>query len=108
MNRPTILLGVLLFFSCGILAIIAIDQSGSNYEALTDEFMINHPMQSIIPYPWETGTSVKILPFDFTVPAIPSDMLSLAASRNQFESASFVITARKDLYRNRNRCTRSL
>ena len=57
----------------------------------------DHPGQSVIPYPLKTGTSIKILPFDFTVPAVPSDNISLEACRNEFESASFVITAEKDL-----------
>ena len=59
--------------------------------------MTNHPGQVIIPFPWEPSTSTKVLPFNYIIPAAPSNNISITASRNQFESASFIITAQKDL-----------
>ena len=57
----------------------------------------DHPGQAIIPYPWEPISSIKVLPFDYEIPAVPGNTLSMTASRNEFEPASFIITAQKDL-----------
>ena len=97
MNRTTIFIGVLVFLSLTVLAIVMSGQPESNYLPLKDEFIRNHPGQSVIPYPWKTGATIKILPFDFIVPAAPSHNFSLEACRSEFESASFVITAQKDI-----------
>jgi len=70
---------------------------GLNYASLTAEYINNHPGQAIIPYPWEPTTSTQVLPFNYEIPAAPGNNLSITACRNQFESASFVINARKDL-----------
>ena len=57
----------------------------------------NHPGQAIIPFPWEPSTSIKVLPFNYEIPAVPGNTISMTASRNEFEAASFIITAQKDL-----------
>jgi len=69
----------------------------SNYTSLKNEYIKNHPGQSIIPFPWEPSTSIKVLPFNYDIPAAPANNLSITACRDQFESASFIITAQKDL-----------
>ena len=68
-----------------------------DYTALKNDYIKNHPGQSIIPFPWETSTSIKVLPINYIVPASPANNLSITACRDQFESASFIITAQKDL-----------
>ena len=68
-----------------------------NYTLLKNEYIKNHPGQSIIPYPWETSTSVRVLPFNYEIPAAPGNTFSITACRNEFEPASFVINAQKDL-----------
>ena len=78
------------------------DEIVTNYQQLMylsykDEFIRNHPGQSIIPFPWEPSTSTKVLPLNCVVPAAPANNLSITACRNQYEAASFVITAQKDL-----------
>ena len=72
----------------------AIDQ---NYIVLKNEYINIHPGQAIIPYPWEPTSPIKILPFDYTVPAIPGNNLSIRACKDEFESTSFIINAQKDL-----------
>jgi hypothetical protein len=47
-------------------------------------------------YPWEPITSVRILP-STTVPATPGNSISISACHDEFEAASFVMTATKDL-----------
>jgi len=69
----------------------------TDYLSLKNEYINNHPGQVIIPYPWEPITSIKVLPFDYQVPAAPSNNLSIASCRNQIESASFILNAQKDL-----------
>jgi len=68
-----------------------------NYASLKDEYIRNHRGQPIILFPWEPSNSVKVLPFNYEIPAVPANNLSLTASRDQFEAASFIITAQKDL-----------
>jgi hypothetical protein len=97
MNRTEIFIGILVFLSLTVLAIMVTGQSGLNSASLTDEFIRDHPGQSVIPYPLKAGTSIKILPFDFIIPAVPSNNLSLEACRDEFESASFVLTSQQDL-----------
>jgi len=72
-------------------------QASVNYASLTNEYIRAHPGQAIIPYPWEPVTSTKVLPFNYEIPAAPGNTLSITACRNEFEPASFVITAQKDL-----------
>jgi hypothetical protein len=73
------------------------DSDALKYQLVLEEYLRNHPGQSIIPFPWETSTSVKVLPFNNTIPATPGNNLSITASRDQYESASFVITTQDDL-----------
>jgi hypothetical protein len=90
------LLALTVFFTIAPITQVA-NVQGMNYQLLKAEYIRNHPGQSIIPFPWEPTTSTKVLPFNYIIPAAPANSLSLAACRNQFESASFVITAQKDL-----------
>jgi hypothetical protein len=66
------------------------------FAELKNDYIASHPGQAIIPYPWEPITSTRILPFD-EVPAAPGNEVSISACRDEFEAASFVITAQKDL-----------
>jgi len=78
--------------------IIVTDQVGNwNYTLLKNEYIYNHSGQSIIPFPWEPSSSLRVLPFNYEIPAAPANNLSITACRDQFESASFIITAQKDL-----------
>ena len=69
----------------------------ADYAQLKTEYINNHPGQAIIPFPWEPITSVRVLPFEYEIPAAPGNNLSLTACRDEFESASFIMNARKDL-----------
>jgi hypothetical protein len=79
---------------CGILPT---PQDNTLNPSLKNEYGIHHPGQALIPYPWETSTSIRVLPFDYEIPAAPGDQLSMIACRGQFESASFILNARKAL-----------
>jgi hypothetical protein len=79
------------------LLITPVAQGAVDYNLLKDEYIMTHPGQGIIPYPWEPISSIKVLPFDYEIPAVPGNTLSMTASRNEFEPASFIITAQKDL-----------
>ena len=68
-------------------------QAAVNHTLLKNEYINDHPGQAIIPYPWEPGTSIRVLPFNFEIPAVPANTFSISACRNQFESASFFIDA---------------
>lgn len=48
-------------------------------------------------FPWDPITSKKILPDTFPIPASPGKEISIKACRGEFEPASFVIRARKNL-----------
>lgn len=72
-------------------------QAAVNYTILMDEYIKEHPGQVIIPYPWEPTTSIRVLPFDYEIPAAPGNTFSITACRNEFEPASFIINAQKDL-----------
>jgi hypothetical protein len=76
---------------------ICSDSVCKTFAELKNEYLGSHPGQAIIPYPWEPITSTRILPFDYEVPAAPGNEVSLSACRNEFEPASFVLTAQKDL-----------
>ena len=69
----------------------------TDYTLLRNDYIKNHSGQVIIPFPWEPSTSIKVLPFNYEIPAAPANNFSITATRNQFESASFIITAQKDL-----------
>src|SRR4030042_2581008 len=69
----------------------------ADYALLKNDYIKAHPGQAIIPYPWEPVTSTKVLPFNYEVSAAPGNTLSITACRNEFEPASFVITAQKDI-----------
>ncbi len=69
----------------------------ADYPALKNAYISSHPGQTIIPFPWDISTSVKVLPLNYNIPAAPGNTLSITACRDQFESGSFVITAQKDL-----------
>jgi hypothetical protein len=69
----------------------------SNNASLKNEYIQNHPGQSIIPFPWESSTSIRVLPFNYEIPAAPANNVSITACRDEFESGSFIINARKDL-----------
>ena len=70
---------------------LAADQLPLNYSWLKNEYINNHPGQTIMPFPWETSTQVKILPFNYEIPASPDNNFSVTACRDQFESGSFII-----------------
>jgi len=88
-----ILIIILTLFIC----IIPPVQAADSFATLKNQYIQNHPGQSIIPYPWETSTSTRVLPFNYEIPAGPANDISITASGNQFEAASFIITAQKDL-----------
>ena len=88
-----------IFFMALAILFLAIPaaQAAVDYAVLKNDYIKNHPGQAIIPYPWAPVTSTKVLPFNYEVPAAPGNTLSMTACRNEFEPASFVITAQKDL-----------
>lgn len=57
----------------------------------------NKSNQALTIYPWQPITHKKILPFTYPVLAVPSNNLSIQACRGEFEPASFIIRAQKDL-----------
>jgi hypothetical protein len=67
------------------------------FAELKNEYIGSHPGQAIIPYPWEPITSTRVLPFDYEVPAAPGNEISISACRDEFEAASFVLTAQKNV-----------
>jgi len=86
---------ILLAFT--ILFLIAPAVQATDYAALKTAYVNSHPGQAIVPFPWEPSTSIKVLPFNYEIPAAPGNNFSIIASRNQYGSASFIITAQKDL-----------
>jgi PKD repeat protein len=86
-----------LILTLTILFLIVPIAQAADYASLKNEYINNHPGQAIIPYPWEPSTSTRILPFNYEIPAAPSNNFSIIATRNQFEAASFIINAQKDL-----------
>jgi len=80
-----------------ILAIPCAQAAEQNYLLLKNEYIRNHPGQGLIPFPWEPITSIKVLPFNYEIPAAPGNTLSVTACRNEFEPASFILRAQKDL-----------
>src|SRR5512136_1099825 len=76
--------------------VISPAQAAENYTLLKAEYIKNHPGQAIIPYPWEPSTSIRVLPFNYEIPAAPGNTFSVTACRNEFEPASFIINAQKD------------
>jgi hypothetical protein len=94
MKRVGILLLTLLIF---VLCLPAVQAADLNYSSLKNEYILNHPGQAIIPFPWEPMTSTRVLPFDYQIPAAPGNTFSITACRNEFESGSFILHAQKDL-----------
>jgi len=80
-----------------ILTIPCAQAAEQNYLVLKNEYIRNHPGQSLLPFPWEPVTSIKVLPFNYEIPAAPGNNLSITACRNEFEPASFILRAQKDL-----------
>ena len=94
MKRVTILLLTLLILAFTI----PVTRAGDlDYALLKDEYKQTHIGQSIIPFPWEPRTSERVLPFNYEVPAAPGNNLTIATCRDEFESASFILNAQKDI-----------
>jgi hypothetical protein len=93
-NKISVLLFALTVLLLVIPNALAAEQ---NYPVLKNAYIQDHPGQAILTYPWEPTTSTRVLPFDYEIPAAPGNTLSLSASRNEFQPASFVITSQKDL-----------
>ena len=53
------------------LLITPVAQGAVDYNLLKDEYITTHPGQEIIPYPWEPSSSIKVLPFNYEIPAVP-------------------------------------
>jgi len=88
---------VIFIFTIFFLVIPAAQAAGQNYTALQNAYIQDHPGQSLIPFPWEPSTSIKVLPFNYEIPAVPGNNVSIAACRNESEAASFIISAQKNL-----------
>jgi hypothetical protein len=88
---------LLVFFLLSVLFVSAAQAAEPGYASLKNAYIQDHPGQAIIPFPWEPITSARVLPFDYTIPAAPGNSFSLTACRDEFESASFVLNAQKDL-----------
>jgi PKD repeat protein len=87
----------LFIFTLTIFFLIVPAVQATDFASLKNEYIQNHPGQAIIPFPWEPSTSIKILPFNYEIPAAPANTISMTATRNEFEAASFILTAQKDL-----------
>jgi hypothetical protein len=88
----------IIFLALAFFALVPLAHAANpDYPALKNAYIQNHPGQTIIPFPWETSTSIKVLPLNYTIPAAPGNNISITACRDQFESGSFIITAQKDV-----------
>lgn len=59
---------------------------------------VHNPNEKILVlYPWNPTSPEKILPFNYVLPAVPGNNLSIRACPNQFFSASFVMNAQDDV-----------
>jgi len=92
MKKLVILIFILIF-----LILIISTSNEPDYSSLKNEYIKNHSGQAIIPFPWDPSTSKKVLPFNYEIPAAPGNTFSMTACRNEFEPASFIINAQKDL-----------
>jgi hypothetical protein len=92
-KRVIFLLVILILFLIFLIATSLIP----DYALLKNEYIQKHPGQAIIPFPWDPVTSTKVLPFDYEIPAAPGNTVSITACRDEFEPASFIINAQKDL-----------
>jgi len=92
MKRLRILLLVL-----AIIFLFIQTAQAADYASLKNDYIKNHPGQAILPFPWEPITSTRVLPFNYEIPAAPGNSISVTACRDQFESASFIVNAQKDL-----------
>jgi len=93
--------GVFFIFALTIFFLVIPTQASVNYTLLKNEYIKDHPGQAIILYPWEPVTSIRVLPFNYEIPAAPGNTLSITACRNEFEPASFIpasfiLNAQKD------------
>ncbi|MBI9088802.1 MAG: hypothetical protein JEZ12_06270 [Desulfobacterium sp.] len=52
---------------------------------------------SVIIYPWDPLTDKKILPTSFPVPALPGNLIQMAACPAEYEAASFIMRSQHDL-----------
>jgi hypothetical protein len=91
-NWPFLLILFILII-CTVQPVQAVDP----YATAKSAYIASHPGQSIIPYPWEPTSAIKVLPLNFPVPAVPGNNISIAACKDQFESSSFIITAQKNI-----------
>lgn len=73
------------------------DEQSKKYLSINEDYTKDHSGQILVLYPWKTASPVKILPFDFVVPAAPENNLSIRMCPDQFESATFVINAQDDI-----------
>ncbi len=91
--------GVVFFIGALLIFFLVIPpaQASVNYALLKNEYTQDHPGQSVIPYPWEPTTSTQVLPINYEIPASPGNSFSITACRDEFEPASFILTAQKDL-----------
>ena len=69
----------LFILSIIFLTIPAVQAATPDYTALKNDYIKNHPGQSIIPYPWEPTSSTKVLPVNYLVPAAPANNFSITA-----------------------------
>jgi hypothetical protein len=51
----------------------------------------------LILYPWQPTSPEQILPINYRVPAVPGNILSIRGCPGQFESATFVMSAKDEL-----------
>jgi hypothetical protein len=86
-----------LILTLTILLLIIPTAQAADYTSLKTAYINSHPGQTILPYPWESSTSIRVLPFNYEIPAAPGNTISMTACRDEFESASFILNARKDL-----------
>ena len=87
----------LFLFALTIIFLVIPPAQAADYASLKNEYIMNHPGQAIIPFPWDPITSTQVLPFNYEIPAAPGNTFSMTACRNEFEPASFIINAQKDL-----------
>jgi PKD repeat protein len=92
MHNRSICLLILTILFCSM-PVLAADP----YAAQKAAYITAHPGQSLIPYSWNTSTTSQVLPFDYSIPAAPGNNISLSACRNEFEPASLIITAQKNI-----------
>jgi hypothetical protein len=85
-------------FQCaaGGTAIICADLVCDTFTSQVNGYINTHPGQTMITYPWDPITNIRILP-TMTLSAAPGNLLSIAACRGQYEPASFIIRTTKNI-----------